>query len=336
MRADAAEHLVTETGLKPLVDARRLDATDALQSARELVEIKKVLYYTQFPEFMADKLCPVSNKANTGAKNVGYDIMTPTGVAQIVDDDAQDTPVANIKKEQTTQPVVTIKLAVEWNIQDLREATLSQLSGLSANYSFTEEKTRAVLIGIRRKEEDIFVQGDSKYSVPGFCNNSNLSAVTLPNTGSWGSMTAEHIVANINAMLNAISIGSKNVFQANTVLLPPAIFDLIASKPFSGTNGTAVETVLSFIRRTRKEAGINVEFINYPYLEELKSGSNYRIIAYKKDPMVLNQEIPQPLETFGPISNDGGQTFRVVVRERHAGVQLRYPVAARYALAQPS
>ena len=333
MRADEAEELINKHGINRLYEQKYLDAGESLQTARELVQIKKVLYYTQFPQFMADKLCPVSSQGNTGAKNVGYDMLSPTGMAEVVDDDAQDPPVANVKKDQVTQPVVTLKLAIKWNIQDLREAALSQMSGLSANFSFTEEKTRAVLLGIKRKEEDIFVRGDADHNVPGFCNNTNINAQALPTalaTVSWAAATSEELVGMLNSLRNSVSTGSKNVFLVNTILMSPAAYDLISTKPFSGTSGTATETVLSFYLRTQRMIVPNFDIINYPYLEGLNSATAYRIIGYFKDPMILNQEIPQPMETFGPITNDGGQTFTTTVRERHAGIQLRYPVACKY------
>ena len=336
IRSDEATALIKENDrVNELYERKILNADFSLQSARELVQIKKTLYYTQFPEFLADKLCPVSSSHHTGSQQVGYDLLEPTGMANIVDDDAQDPPVADIKKEQTVQPVVTIKVAVKWNIQDLRQAQLSQMSGLSANYSFTEEKTRSALIAFYRRNEDIFVRGAAEANVPGFCNNSNLTAVTLKSSAAWETTSPDNIEKTVNEILNFISKNSNSTFLANTFLLPTSLFDTLASKPYIvGTNATPLETVLSFIRRTRSESGQNVEFVKYPYLDSLASadGGKRRIIAYKKDPMILNMEIPQPKETFGPITNDAGMTFRVVIRERHAGVQLRYPVACAYAL----
>lgn len=331
LRTDEAEAMVRDTGMYPDYASNRLDASDALFSARELQSIKKVLYYEKFPEFMADELCPVSSDNHTGSKQVGYEIMTPTGKAKVVDDDSNDVPIAEIKKLQTFQPVVTIKMAIRWNIQDLREAMLAQMSKLSSSYSFTEEKTRSVLFAIKSKEEDIFLQGDAAYDVPGFCNNSNISAVTLTNSDAWNGRTAEQIVATLNELLNNISSSSKGVFQANVLLLPTKPFDLLASKPFSGTNGTATETILSFFHRTKREIIPNFKIVKYPRLDELTASSQYTIIAYKLDPMILSMEIPQPMETFGPVTNDSGQTFQTTVRMRIAGVQLRYPIACNSA-----
>ena len=337
VRADAAEQMIHETGIIRFYNQGILDSSDALQTARELVQIKKILYYEQFPEFKADQLCPVSTAAHTGSKQVGYDILSPTGMAQVVDDDAEDPPVAEIKKTQTVQPVVTIKNSIKWNIQDLREANLSQMSGLSANYSFTEEKTRAVLLGLKRKEEDIFIQGDAKVNVPGFLNNSNMPQITLPTVGStnyatlkFSEATPEQLVQFLNFLRNGINDQSEGVFSADTLLMSQAPYDVLATKPFTGNNGTATETVLSFYLKTQRRLNPNFDILPYPYLKILEPSTKYRFVAYFKDPMVLNQEIPQPMETFGPYTINNGQTFTTVVRERHAGVQLRYPVATGF------
>ena len=333
LKRDEAQEIVERAPeILHLQKMGRINADESLVSARELVQIEKTLYKTQFPMFMADKLAPVGTSHHTGVQSVGYNILEPTGMAEVVDDESKDPQETEIFKKEFTQPVVTLMTHVRWNIQDVRQATLAQMSSLSANYSFTEEKTRAALFSMKRKEEDIFVQGDSKHNVVGFCNNTNITKLAT-SSKQWSTMTAEELVAEINKLLNGISAASKSVFYANTVLLPVDQFDIIASKPFSGTNGTALETVLSFIRRTRQEAGNPVEFVRYPYLDLLEDSTNQRVIAYYKDPMVLTTEIPQPYETFGPVSNDGGLSFKVKIRERHGGIKLRYPVGAGHLLA---
>ena len=126
-----------------------------------------------------------------------------------------------------------------------------------------------------------------------------------------------------------MNVGSDEVFLANTILMTPLVYNKIASQPFAGNNGTATETVLSFFLRTRAATNPGLQVISYPYLKILDTSTDTNILVYKKDPMILNQEIPQPMETFGPFTNDSGQKFRVDVRMRHAGIQLRYPVAAK-------
>ena len=335
IRTDEAISLIRETKCDHLMRAAKLDANETLWSARELTQIKKFAYEVQYPEFLADELVPVDSEGNTGSNELGYDMLDVTGEAAVVNDKPEDYPDIEISKEQVTAPVKTLGAKIEWNIQQVRSATLATMSGVSSNYSFTQRKTDAAMKAIRQKEERIVFTGDAKHGLIGFFNNTNIPTVAASAGAAgegkmtdWATKTPFEIIKDLNNIMTAIVTNSKGTFRGNTLCLTHDSYEIISSTPFAGTGGTPAETLLSFFTKKSQAIIPNFKIYSAPRLQWAASGTAKRkLVAYKRDPMVVSQQIPQPLEIFGPEPLGGGTSFRTFLRERHGGIHLRYPVA---------
>ena len=334
IRQDDATNMILDQGVRDMFERRILNADETLFTARETQQIKRIAYETLYPEMMADKLVPVDTEGDTGSDSLGWDTFDFHGKAQIgVDDKANDFPEADISKEQKHGPVRTIGSSTSWSLQDIRRATLAaSRSGISSNYSFTKFKTEAAVQIIKLAEEDIIAQGDAKTGLVGFFNNALIPAVTLKgNTTAWGASgsTPTDVLADLNLMVNQVIINSKARIQPNTILMDLNPYTYISSTPFTGNNGTATETILSFFLTKAQADKTDLKIIPYARIAGgVKSGEGTIVLSYKREPRVLQQQIPQPLEVFGPFAEKNGLVFKVIMRERHGGVHLRYPVGA--------
>ncbi len=330
---DQALKLIADQGLishlQGAVNGIKLDANETYFTARELVNIKQKAYDVLYPELKGDYIVPVDSEGDTGADTLGYDQFDKHGEAGILNDEGEDYRQVEISKTQTVHPVRTLGAYIEWTLQDIRRYSLSQRSQLaSSNASLTEKKTRSAIKAVKLKEENIIAQGDEVTGLIGFYNNSEIPAVTLAadGTGSsdaWEDKTPKQIIRDLNQLVNKVITQSNGIFVPNTIVMPVALYTLIASTPYEGSNGTAIETILSFfLKKSHPDKALEV--IPYDRVNWGATANHNAIICYYRHPDVLAQMIPQPLEVFGP--QQKATTFKVFFRERYGGVHLRYPI----------
>ena len=330
IRQDDATQMILNEGVRHFFEQRILNADETLFTARETQQIKRKAYFVKYPEFKADQLVPVDTEGDTGSDSLGFDIFDRQGEAEVVNDRADDYPEVDITKDQQVAPVLTIGDRVSWGLQDVRRATLAaSRSGISSSYSFTQLKTEAAVKAIRLKEERIIAQGDDKVGLVGFFNNSLIPSVTPTTATSFKAQTPTQKLQLLNELVNSVEEKSQGLFIPNTLLCSIPFYRDIASTPYTGDHGTAVETVLSFFLTKAQVDKPDFKVIPYARLNwGLPVGertTHHLNIVYKRNPEVLQQQIPQPMEVFGPTSENGGLKFTVRMRERHGGVHLRYP-----------
>ena len=357
IQQDTAEKAIEIEATKPLIYSGKMDANEAFQFAldlrrmkdsigvfdanetyyttRELTQIKQKPFDVKYPGLKGDFLVPVDSEGNTGARTLGYDQYDVHGEANIIDDEANDYRQAEISKKQFTHPVKTIGSYIEWNIQELREFVFAQSSQLSSSgSSLTERKTRSAIKSIKLKEESILARGDSTTGLIGFYNNANLPSVTFTTDSNskkkWDEKKAGNIIADINLLFNKVVSDSEEIFIPNTFILPVKAHTIVSSKPYTDGDYPAQESILSWWLRMKREQGVNLSVVPYSRVNWGATTGMDRFIMYQRDPDVLAQQYPQPLEAFGPFVVDG-TIFRVKFRERHGGVHLRYPLACAYA-----
>ena len=319
-----AMRLVDRQGTRRFLDARILDANETVFFAREIEFIKKRAYDVLYPEFKGPFFCPVSNEANTGSEKITYDQYDSTGEATVINNEATDYQDVDISKKQFSNSVKTIGSAVQWTLQDLRRFAMAAKSGrASAGRSFTQRKTDAGIKAIKQKEERIIAEGDAKSDLVGFYNNTNLQTVIFDadgdsNKARWESKDEDKIIRDFNKLVNAVQSTTLSVHLANTVILSSNYYTILNTKRIGNTN----TSVLNYLLDVHKDKGLIVAA--YDWINVGLTNME-RLIAYQRGPDILTQEIPQPLEVFPP--QQLGTSFRVILRERHGGVQIYYPKA---------
>lgn len=325
-----AMDMVHKQGVRKFYDAAILDANETVYFARELEFVKKRSYDVLYPEYKAPFFVPISSDGDPGEDKATYEQYDRQGVAAVINNEATDYPNVEISKKQFSNNVKTLGNYVQWNLQDLQRWAYASRSGkVSSGRSYTQRKTDAGVKGIREKEEQIVAQGDSNAGLVGFYNNSNLTTVTVANDGTgqkrgWSLKDNDKIIRDFNLIVNRVQTETNSVHKANTVILSTDYYTLLNTNRISNTN----VTVLSFLMDAHKDK--NLKVFAYDRVNNGVASGSERVIAYQREPNILTQEIPQPLQILPP--QQVATAFRVYLRERHGGVFLYYPKACARAV----
>lgn len=316
--------------------AVRADQDEGVFSERTLTQIKQRPFEVKYPQFLADWLVPVDTEGDTGAEHIGYDLYDYAQEAAILNSESDDYPLSEITKKQGVLPVVTLGTSYEVNIQEIRRAALAARSPLqSSGASIVERKTASCLKAMKSVVESIVAKGDVTTGLKGFYNDTNWPTVAFAANSSasntnWALKEAKHIIADVQMLINAIL--NEEVFVPNVLAMPRRLASILRSTPYTGGDYPANKTVWDFIKNSCY-ADYDIELVGYNRLNNGADGSFANqdiVLCYDKDPVNMVQVITQPVEIIGPYVVDGTKT-RVKFRERHGGVHFRYPSAGRKA-----
>lgn len=300
-----------------LMATGHFDAGESAVLSRQLLYIKTREANILYPNLKARQFIPVSNEIPSGATQFSIKIWDIKGMAKIVSDYANDFPSVNVAVTEVLAPIRSIGDSYEYTIQELRAAAM--VPGLSLDV----RRASAARMMHERKIETIAALGDTPNGLGGFLKNANIPLVAGL-TGTWSSATAAQILSDMNAIAQTIVTQSKQIHQADTMVLGTAQWGIVATTPYSTLNP---DTILQVFLR------------NSPYIRNVDQwvqsdlanvGNNGpRIVAYQRDPMVLELEIPQEFEQLPPQLR--GMTNMVPCHSRIGGVSVHYPLAAVYA-----
>lgn len=293
----------------------RMDAGETAHLLRQLEFVKAQTFDILHAQLKARQFIPVSNEAPPGAESITYRQWDEFSMAKIIANYADDLPLVDVAVKEFTVPVKSLGKAYQWSIQDLRRASL-------AGSQLDVRRARAARMAIERAIDEIAAFGRADAGLPGFLNHANVPLVA-PVTGTWATATAAQILEDLNTLVQSIVETTLEVHVPDTLLLSTASFGIIAQRPVSTTTQTTI--LQSFLT-------------NNPYIRNVDqwtrlnsanaAGTGPRAVAYVRDPMVLQLEIPQEFEQFPPQSRN--LSFVVPCHARIGGVQMHYPLAVAY------
>jgi hypothetical protein len=161
----------------------------------------------------------------------------------------------------------------------------------------------------------------------GLANIPNAGSYTIPNGAGgntvWSSKTALEILADMQAIENKIVVDTNENEIPDTMLMPLAQYQLVATLPMSVSIPTV--TVLEYFLTTSQYVK-NVDVWNK--LAGAGAASADRLVAYRRDPEALELIVPQEFEQFA--AQQEGLSWTVPCHARCAGVVAYYPLAISY------
>ena len=244
----------------------RLDADEQVFFDNQLALVKSRTYDVEHKALKALSLLPVSTEQDPGATHIIWRSYDKVGMAKIIADYANDFPRADIAGKENTSPVKDLGSSYGYSIKEIRRA---QKAGVALDSKRAEACRRA----IDEKQDSIAWKGDAKSGLPGFWNAPGISeyvaAMNAGNTSrAWANKTADEIVADF----------------ANKLMTTPY-----------GANRD--RTIMGFIRE------------NYPQITRIDwvadlatagAGGASRVVAYARDPLKVEVQIPQRFEQMPP------------------------------------
>lgn len=298
--------------------SERMDVDTNAFFARELEHVKAQTYDIVYPDLKARMAVPVSSEVNNGATTVTYQQFDRTGQAKIVANNARDLPRAEVNGVEFTRPVRTVGAMYAYTLKEIRASMMAQ-RGLVARKADVARRM------IEETMDEIAAVGAPSFGIStGFVNDANVPDQSVPNGGGgnpeWSTKTADEIITDISAAYQRVISASIETIIPNMIVLPPEQWALIHTLPRATVSDT---TVADFVRRT-----FGVEIMAWNRTEGAGTGSSDRMVMYRRDPMILQQEIVSEFEQL-PVQ-EVGLEFQIPCIGETAGSVFYYPLGADY------
>lgn len=302
-----------------VVDAARaagiVDASETMILARQLEIVKAKIFEKKYPELLGRSLVPKSPDGDNASEFMIVRFYDEYTFAKVVVNYATDFPLVSQSMREEFAKYFSIGNSFEYSIQDLRQAS-------KAGLNLPGRKVETARRGIEQTIDDVIFKGVPMNGTYGLMNNPNVPVVSLP-TGNWAAATGEQILADLAYFAQIIVNNTTTAFQPETIVMDAPSFGLIGSKVV----GTSLDrTVLSVFLSQNPYIKQIVPSVK---LNNLGSDGGPRMIAYKRDPEVLQFEMAQEFETFP--AEWHAMVLKTACHARIGGVNFYHPLAAAYA-----
>ena len=269
----------------------RLDADEQVFFDNQLALVKSRTYDVQRKALKALSLLPVSTEQAPGATPIIRRSYDKEGMAKIIADYANDFPRADIAGVEHSSPVKDLGVSYGYSVKEIRRA---QKAGVALDAKRAEAARRA----IDEKQDSIAWKGDAKSGLPGFWNAEGITEYVAANgTGggkAWSGKTADEIVADFAGLVSAAPESTNGIENPDTVILPLSLYLKLQNTPY-GSNRD--KTVLGFIRENFPQI-TRIDWV--ADLATAGAGGASRVVAYARDPLKVEVQIPQRFEQMPP------------------------------------
>lgn len=298
----------------------KLDADESVWFGRQLEHVKSKTYDKKFTKLKIRELLPTSFEAGEGAETITYEQFDEVGAARVIVDYANDFKSSDVRAKEFTGKIKSLGSSYKYSIQEIR-------ANMMQNKSLVQRKANSAKRRVMELENKIAFYGDTLHSLNGWLTNANIPDVALAADGSGASTTLlsktpAQQIRDLNNIANAVVNQSNGVETADTMLLPIPIFTSLVAAPRSDQSD---KTVLNYFMEN------NIFIEDMDWVNELAAANSGGVlsgdtaIAYRRDPDVIELEIPKDFEQFPP--EPKGMAFEVACHERHGGVSIYYPLA---------
>jgi hypothetical protein len=305
-----------------------MDAQSALSfMVQQASYIEPKVYEIAYPDIQYPDLIPVDTSGNEWTKSITFFSSDKVGQANWINQLAADIPFADIMRTKYEVGVEMAGIGYYYTLEELGIAM--QIPG----YNLTAERGDAARRAYEEFLDRIAFFGDVTKNWTGLVNDGNVTAgnATADGTGSsalWTAKTADLMIRDINQILTGVYIGSQTVEMADTLLLAPANFTLLATTRVTNTTASALGWVQQFNTYTAI-TGQALTIRAVRGLETAGAGSTSRMIAYRNDPQIVKMHLPMPHKFLNvmqvtPLRYDIPGIFRT------GGIEIRRPGAVRY------
>ena len=294
----------------------------------QTAHVEAQAYEVRYPDIQYHMLVPVDMSANEWARSVTYFSMDKVGQGQWFNAAAKDIPLAESFRTKHDVTIEMGAIGYRYTTEELGQAML-------VGTPLTADRAMAARRAAEEFIDDIVINGDSTKGYDGLINNSSVTATNAAQSSTtgtaeeWTGKTPAEIINDCNSILGNLWDSSKTVELADTLLLPPSAFFLIAGMPRA--TGSDM-TVLQWVQRANlytATTGMDLMIRVCRGLENAAASNAGRMVAYRRSPDVLKLHLPMA-HTFLPVWQTGPMTFDVPGIFRLGGLEIRRPGAMRY------
>lgn len=284
---------------------------------RECEVILNKVADTIYDNLEALQCIPLAPAEGPGVETLTWRSFTSVGIAKIISDYATDIPSVETYGAEQSAKVYHIAASFGWTKFELEKA-------MRAGRGLLDTKSKAARIAMETEVDDLAWSGDARYNIPGFLNYPGVSFCILADNEAgtskkWADKTPEEMAQDINDIIDTITDNTSNKEKPNTVLLPPKLYRMAATK-FVDVNKTV--SVLDFIKKC------NPEITSWRAIAKLAhagADGGGRIIAYDNNPDKLEFHMPVAINNEEPERD--GLKFDVILTGDVGGTTIYYPLS---------
>lgn len=296
----------------------RFDGAETMFTARALEQVRARTYDLKYPQLLARTLVPVDNSIDPAVANVTYGQYSMVGAAVLIANYSQRLPRADAFRKEFTSKVRGLGVSYGWSIQEMREAAYTGVP-------LDQRKAAAARRAFEELVDSIARVGDAKNGLLGFLNQPNASTYVVPNGAAsataWSTKTPDEILKDMNGIVSAIIVSTKDIERPDTLLLPLAQYQYIATTARSAVSDT---TILEFFQKARPE----ITVLPWWALAGAGASGADRMVAYARDADHLLLIIPLEFTQMAPEWE--GLELLTNCEGRCGGVQVFYPLSMSY------
>lgn len=290
---------------------QKFNEDESVFVARELDYVKAKVYEKKRPPMLGLSLVPQVSDAPEWAETIVYKSFDSVGMAKIIANYADDLPRADVAGKEYTVRVKSIGDSYGYNIMELKAS-----AGLGQN--LPTRKAEAARRAVEVKLNQVAMVGDADHGLYGMMTHPNIGQTTLPNNKAWDKCTAQELMANLDALWNAVRLQSKGVHAPNRFVVSSSLAAVLTSKIFA--DGTGV-TVWDFFQK--KHPGL--QLIEAPEFEKAGTGGAHLVFIGEFDAENMQHEV---VMQFNQLEAQARNLELVVpCYARTAGVTVHYPLA---------
>ena len=309
-----------------LMDSRELTVhfSDAQQAigfiTPQQLRIETEVYQTRYPAFDYAALMPVNTDGDMWDAGSVYYSGDIAGAASWFSGRADDVPFADVSMEAFERANHMAAIGYEWSTGELIRAA-------RAGRNLTADKANAARRVAEQFIYTVALSGSAEKNFVGAINNAAVTASAAP--AAWGAATTpEAILTDVNTVLLAPGIATRDNYQADILVLPPSAIQYLAGRMISNTT----TTLLDFIRTQNALTTVTGQPLTIRALYELETagaGATRRMAAWARDRNVIQFHLPGP-HVFLPPYQRSSMSFEVAGIMNIGGTEFRIPAGARY------
>lgn len=276
------------------------------------------------------KHLPLETGNNPAVEQMGFDIYSAAGMAELFRGDGWNLPEVGVSRERVLANVYDFgvnrtmtDLAVE---QSALEAQRLRDNGIQSPITIEEGKERAAAEAINQRHNEIALFGQPALNIYGLVNQPNVStyAAIAGESGetTWENKTGAEIVQDMTALVSLVMNTAKlDVWYPDRLVLPLNKYLTASTKQMPGT----LETALSFFQRTNP-LGNRLRVESWQRLNGQGPSGSGIAFCYKFDDEVLSYRSPRAYFVHTPPAR-APAAWTWTHSMRSAGVAVKRPFA---------
>ena|SRR5699024_133042 len=276
----------------------------------QAARIKEQVMDEDFAHINYAELVPVTSEGNPWQQAVAFISTDSVGKAEFINGNADDVPMADVDVGGRIAPVHFAAIGYGYGFDEINSARVMGVD-------LTTRKASAARLAYEEFMQEIAFSGSREKGLTGLINQPNAGVTRDTDNTDWAAVTPEEALALVNKAIELT--GNKGASTADTVILPYELYKRLAGLLMP--NGA--QTSLDFIA-AHNIAAINgraVEILSLDDLDTAATGNKPRIVAYRRDPNVLELAVPMP-HTFLDVHQSGPLRWEVPGVFRTAGVNV--------------